>query len=95
MIDPSGQVGGGRRTVGPVLAGRGVMTVMAMTALAGVPVAALAPVILLVVAFVAYCLWDLSRSTVRYLPKWVWALICLASIPVGGIVYLLVGREPR
>jgi hypothetical protein len=61
----------------------------------GVPVAALLPVVVLALAFVGYCWYDLSRSRVRYLPKWAWALICLASIPVGGIVYLLVGRERR
>jgi phospholipase D-like protein len=32
---------------------------------------------------------------VRYLPKWAWVLICLVSVPFGGIVYLIVGREPR
>jgi len=70
---------------------------MEMTAVAstGVPVAALIPVAVLALAFVGYCWFDLSRSRVRYLPKWAWALICLLSIPVGGIVYLLVGREHR
>jgi hypothetical protein len=59
-----------------------------------VPVAAVIPVVLAAVAFVAYCLYDLSRSRVRVLPRWVWVLICVFSVPVGGIVYLLVGREP-
>ncbi|HVL52370.1 MAG TPA: PLDc N-terminal domain-containing protein, partial [Actinomycetota bacterium] len=27
-------------------------------------------------------------------PKWAWAIICVVSIPLGGIVYLLAGREP-
>jgi len=60
-----------------------------------VPIAALAPIIVVGLAFVGYCLFDLSRSEVQYLPKWAWALICLFSIPVGGIVYLLVGRRHR
>jgi hypothetical protein len=55
--------------------------------------AALAPLLVLSLAFVIYCLVDLSRNEVRYLPKWAWMLICLCSIPVGGIVYLLVGRD--
>ncbi|HEX2851298.1 MAG TPA: PLDc N-terminal domain-containing protein [Acidimicrobiales bacterium] len=60
---------------------------------ADVPVAALVPLVLIAVGFVVYCLVDLARApSVRYLPKWVWALVCLASVPVGGIVYLLVGR---
>jgi hypothetical protein len=60
-----------------------------------VPWAALVPVILIVLAFVVYCLVDLARSPVRYLPKWAWALICLVSVPIGGIVYLVVGKEHR
>ena len=65
------------------------------TATDSVPVAALVPLVVLAVAFVGFCLFDLSRATVRYLPKWAWALVCLVSIPVGGIVYLLIGREHR
>lgn len=55
---------------------------------------ALAPLIVVAVAFVGYCLYDISRSEVKHLPKWAWALICVFSIPVGGIVYLMVGRDP-
>ena len=48
------------------------------------------------VAFAAFCLVDLSRaSQVRYLPKWGWALICLAQTPAGGIAYLCAGRTGR
>ena len=58
-----------------------------------VPWAALLPVLLLMLAFVGYCLVDLARHEVRYLPKWAWAVICLISIPFGALVYLLVGRK--
>ena len=59
-----------------------------------IPVAALVPLIVLWVAFVGYCLFDISRSEVKHLPKWVWAIICVASVPFGGIAYLFAGREP-
>lgn len=59
------------------------------------PVEAVLPVVVLAVAFVGYCLFDLSRSEVRYLPRWAWALICIFSVPLGGVVYLLVGRQER
>jgi hypothetical protein len=60
-----------------------------------IPWAAVAPLVLAAIAWIAYCLVDLSRSEVRYLPKWGWALIILFSVPLGGIVYLLVARaEP-
>jgi Phospholipase_D-nuclease N-terminal len=50
----------------------------------------------LAAAFDAFCLIDIARaSQVRYLPKWAWALICLAQCPGGGIVYLCIGRVGR
>lgn len=55
--------------------------------------AALAPIVVLLIGWVVYCLFDLSRSEVRYLPRWAWAIIILISVPLGGIVYLLVGRD--
>jgi hypothetical protein len=54
------------------------------------------PFILIVtgaLAFALYCLLDLVRARqVQYLPKWAWALICVVQIPLGGIVYLSLGR---
>ena len=58
-----------------------------------VPWAALAPLFALMLAFVVYCLVDIARGEVKHLPKWAWVLICLASVPFGGIVYLLIGRR--
>jgi Phospholipase_D-nuclease N-terminal len=56
-------------------------------------------VIALAVGFVVFCLVDIIRAKkVRYLPKWAWAILCLGiglTIPFGGIVYLLAGRDRR
>ena len=60
-----------------------------------IPWAAVVPLIAVAIAFVGYCLYDITRSDVRYLPKWAWALVCLVSIPVGGIIYLALGRVHR
>ena len=47
----------------------------------------------LVVGWEAFCLTDLGRADqVRFLPKWAWAVACLIQIPLGGVVYLLLGR---
>jgi hypothetical protein len=47
----------------------------------------------LVVGWEVLCLAEVIRADgVRWLPRWVWALACLFLIPVGGILYLLVGR---
>jgi ABC-2 type transport system ATP-binding protein len=46
-------------------------------------------------AVVAVALVDLSRRDVRYLPKWAWALVIVfGNLPVGPLVYLVVGRVP-
>ncbi len=58
------------------------------------PIAALVPLIVLAVAFIAYCLSDLFRSGVGSPARWWWAVFIVCSIPLGGIVWLLAGR-PR
>jgi Phospholipase_D-nuclease N-terminal len=64
-----------------------------MTRHGGPPLAALLPVALAGAAFVIYCLVDIARRpAVRYLPRWAWGLICCISMPLGGIIYLTVGR---
>jgi hypothetical protein len=55
--------------------------------------AAIAPIIIVALAFVVYCWVDIARNDVKHLPKWAWAIIAVVSIPIGGIVYLVIGRE--
>jgi hypothetical protein len=56
-------------------------------------VAALVPILLLAAAFEVFCFVDLTRADeVRYLPKTAWAIVCLISIPLGGLLYLVLGR---
>lgn len=50
------------------------------------------PIAVLAAAFLGYCFTELVRRPAKALPKAVWALIILAQIPGGGIVYLIVGR---
>jgi hypothetical protein len=61
----------------------------------GIPFAAVVPVVVLALAWIGWCWWDIARGPVRHLPKWAWALISALSVPVGGIIYLVAGREPR
>jgi hypothetical protein len=51
-----------------------------------VPVAALAPLLVLAAGWVAWCWWDIAHRPVCHLPKWVWALVCVVPIPIGGVV---------
>jgi len=58
--------------------------------------AAIALVLVLVAAaFDLYCLIDLIRArSVHYLPKIAWAIVIVAvSAPVGGLVYLFLGKD--
>jgi ABC-2 type transport system ATP-binding protein len=56
-------------------------------------VAGLFAVVALAVAFALWCLVDVARArTVRYLPKWLWAVIICASVPGGGLLYVIIGR---
>jgi hypothetical protein len=55
--------------------------------------AAAIPILVIAIGFEIFCLVDLARAPeVRYLPRWAWVLICLASVPLGGIIYLIIGR---
>lgn len=70
--------------------------IVSSTMTATVGAAALAPLVIVLIAFLIYCLVDLFRAdagSIRYLPRWVWAIICFISIPLGGIIYLVVGRK--
>jgi hypothetical protein len=58
-----------------------------------VPVAALLPLILLALAWIAYCLWDLFRSEVRPPARWLWAALIVLSVPLGGLIWLFWGRS--
>ncbi len=51
----------------------------------------------LLAAWAIFFLNDLTYAErVRFLPRWLWAVLCLATIPFGGIAYLLIGRvRPR
>jgi len=49
--------------------------------------------VILVAGWEILCLVNLARAErVRFLPRWGWAVLCLIQIPLGGILYLLVGR---
>jgi len=58
-----------------------------------IPWAGIIPVAILLVGFAAYCVVDIVRHDVKHLPKWAWMAISCLSIPLGGVVYLLVGRD--
>jgi hypothetical protein len=43
--------------------------------------------------FIALCLADLAEApAVRYLPRETWRLLIMIWIPIGGILYLRIGR---
>lgn len=42
--------------------------------------------------FVAVFASSADKREVRLLPKWVWVLLCVVVTPIGGILYLTLGR---
>ena len=52
-----------------------------------------APIIILELALVGFCLYRLTQDRVKFLPKWAWALIIILIQLIGGIAFLLIGRE--
>lgn len=52
------------------------------------------PLILLVCFYLGTCFYSIFKNEhVKHLPRWVWALICIISIPLGGILYFIIGRD--
>jgi hypothetical protein len=64
-------------------------------AISGSAALALAPLLVLALGLVVYCLVDIARSPqVRLLPKPAWAVIVvLVSTPLGALAYLIWGRD--
>ncbi len=52
------------------------------------------PLVLIQLILVVIALVDLiRREKVRYLPKWLWAIIIIFGELIGPIIYLIIGRE--
>ena len=52
------------------------------------------PLILLACLYLGACFYSIFKSAhVKHLPKRAWALVCIISIPLGGILYFIVGRD--
>lgn len=52
-------------------------------------------VVVVVGAIVGLLVWDILRGPVRGLPKWVWIVVVVVFFPLGGLVYLLWGRNRK
>jgi ABC-2 type transport system ATP-binding protein len=62
----------------------------------GTTALALLPLALLIVGLAVYALVRLARAEYApYLPKWLWAVIIVVSIPWGALAYLLLARGAR
>jgi ABC-2 type transport system ATP-binding protein len=58
-------------------------------------IVALTLVAVAALTLVIACLVDLSRREVKHLPRWAWALVIIfGNVPLGPLLYLLVGRVP-
>ena len=46
------------------------------------------------IALIAYCWRDISRHSPRRLPRAVWYVITIITVPFGPIAYLIFGKDP-
>lgn len=51
------------------------------------------PIIIIQLSLMIFCLFKLSKDIVKFLPKWLWALIIIFGELLGPIAYLIFGRE--
>jgi hypothetical protein len=69
-----------------------------MNHLTMLPIAAIAAATAVALRFVWICLADLARTPdeqLQLFPRTAWALLIVAVIPLGGILYLRYGKGPR
>jgi hypothetical protein len=52
-----------------------------------------APIIAIQLVLMIFCIYRLTRDKVKYLPKWVWAIIIVLVNFIGPVFYLIIGRE--
>lgn len=51
---------------------------------------------IVLVVLLGLSLANLARNQeTRLLPRWAWAIVCIATFPVGCVAYLLLGQPPR
>ncbi|MEZ5176153.1 MAG: PLDc N-terminal domain-containing protein [Acidimicrobiia bacterium] len=48
------------------------------------------PIFAAVLLLTAWCLWHVLTNAPRFIPRWAWILFIVVTMPVGGIIYLLV-----
>jgi len=49
-------------------------------------------VLIIFTVFVTVFAASAPASSVRVLPKWIWVVLCVLVTPIGGILYLALGR---
>lgn len=51
------------------------------------------PLLIINYGMVVFCIYRLIKDRVKYLPKWVWALIIILLEFIGPLSFLIAGRE--
>lgn len=51
----------------------------------------LIPILILQVIFSIYCFITIAKNSVKFIPKWAWAILCFNTI--GCIAFLILGRK--
>ena len=51
------------------------------------------PMVILYILYLIFFFLDIKNNEVRYFSKIIWFIICLISVPLGGIAYFVIGRK--
>jgi hypothetical protein len=48
------------------------------------------PIFMAVAILSLFCLWHVSTTEPRFIPRWGWVLLVIFTAPIGGLIYVLV-----
>ena len=51
------------------------------------------PIVILYIVYLTFFFLDIKNHKVKYFSKFIWFIVCLISVPLGGIVYFFIGRK--
>lgn len=52
-------------------------------------------IVLFYVMYLMFFFFDIKAARVKHFPKWVWFIICVISVPLGGIIYFIFGKDGK
>jgi len=51
------------------------------------------PIVMLYTLYLIFFFLDIKNHEVKYFSRIIWFIVCLISVPLGGILYFFIGRK--